>query len=79
MVEDAPSVRESVLSHLDEESYTKCFTIDYYVTRCFTIDYYVTRDNLPYDSLGSMRRTDYRAPQVRAQNAVQKPNHISNA
>lgn len=69
MVEDAPSVRESVLSHLDEESYTKCFTIDYYVTR----------DNLLYDSLGSMRRTDYRAPQVRAQNAVQKPNHISNA
>jgi len=69
MVEDAPSVGESVLSHLDEESYTKCFTIDYYVTR----------DNLPYDSLGSMRRTDYRAPQVRAQNAVQKPNHISNA
>lgn len=68
MVEDAPPVRERVSSHLDEESYTKCFTVDYYVTR----------DNLPYDSLGSMR-TDYRAEQVRAQNAVQKPNHISNA
>jgi len=56
------------MTYLDEESCTRCLTID-----CSMLQEIISA---PYASLSSMRRTDYRALHVRAENAVQKPNHI---